>query len=189
MLLNPFRPYEGSPTYQEEYRGSYVPKAIDTWRGPQIVAPDTSYVAAAGKNHLYFIDTRFDAETARHVKEQIERALVVKADDYIAINEFLATVEVRNSVTGETTFMFDPAYARVLFAKGINKRNLSLNCLNLSLLVIGWWPTASALKIMAVAVVQTANGRQVASVGTATAMRLVVDNECERGLHNGIGGC
>lgn len=32
---NPFRPYEGSPTYQEEYRGSsYTPSFIDTEFGP-----------------------------------------------------------------------------------------------------------------------------------------------------------
>jgi hypothetical protein len=35
----------------------------------------------------------------------------------------LATAEIRNAKTGETVFVFDSAYARVLFAKGINKRN------------------------------------------------------------------
>ncbi|PKX96880.1 uncharacterized protein P174DRAFT_94024 [Aspergillus novofumigatus IBT 16806] len=28
MLLNPFRPCEGSPIFQEEYRASYVPNVI-----------------------------------------------------------------------------------------------------------------------------------------------------------------
>ncbi|KAG9258927.1 uncharacterized protein F5Z01DRAFT_641793 [Emericellopsis atlantica] len=126
MLLNPFRPCEGSPTFQEEYRGNYVPEVIDTQHGLQIVAPDTPYVAAAGQNKLYFIDTRFDVETARHVKEQIERATVPHPDEYISIDEVSATAELKNSLTGETTFVFDPPYARVLFAKGINKRNPEL---------------------------------------------------------------
>ncbi|KAJ5131879.1 hypothetical protein N7448_006037 [Penicillium atrosanguineum] len=119
MLLNPFRPCEGSPTFQEEYRGNYVPTVIKTGNGLQVVAPDTPYVAAAGPDKLYFIDTRFDAETAKHVKEQIERATVPKPEEYIAIDEISATAELKNSVTGETTFV-------VLFAKGINRRNPEL---------------------------------------------------------------
>ncbi|KAH8696481.1 hypothetical protein BGW36DRAFT_296859 [Talaromyces proteolyticus] len=126
MLLNPFRPCEGSPTFQEEYRGSYVPQFIETEYGLQVVAPDTPYVAAAGPNQLYFIDTRFDTETARHIKEQIERASVPNMDEYISIDELSATAEVKNLVTGETTFVFDPPYARVLFARGMNKRNPDL---------------------------------------------------------------
>jgi hypothetical protein len=123
MLLNPCN---GSPTFQEEYRGSYVPKVIETEYGLQIVAPDTPYVAVAGPDKLYFIDTRLDAETAKHVKEQIEKASVPKPEEYIAIDEILATAEVKNSVTGETTFVFDPSYARVLFAKGMNRHNPEL---------------------------------------------------------------
>lgn len=73
LLLNLFHLCKGGPTFQEEYRGSYVPNVIETPYGLQVVAPDTPYVAAAGPNQLYFIDTRFDNETARHVKEQIER--------------------------------------------------------------------------------------------------------------------
>ncbi|KAF7556643.1 hypothetical protein G7Z17_g1286 [Cylindrodendrum hubeiense] len=127
MLLNPFRPCEGSPTFQEEYRDNYVPKVIDAWHGLQVVAPDTPYVAAAGQNHLYFIDTRFDPETAQHVKEQIERASVPGGpDEVINIDEISATAEVKNTLTGETVFVFDPPYARVLFARGINKRNPKL---------------------------------------------------------------
>lgn len=126
MLINPFRPCEGSPTFEEEYRSNYVPKTIQTKYGLQIVAPDTPYVAAAGQNKLYFIDTRFDAKTARHVKEQIERATVPDPDEYFSIDEFSATAEIKNSLTHETTFVFDPLYARVLFAKGINRRNPGL---------------------------------------------------------------
>ncbi|KAH7141121.1 hypothetical protein EDB81DRAFT_692775 [Dactylonectria macrodidyma] len=127
MLLSPFRPCESSPTFQEEYRGSFVPNVIETWRGLQIVAPDTPYVAAAGQNQLYFIDTRFDPETAKHVKEQIERASVPGGpNEVMNIDEISATAEVKNTLTGETIFIFDPPYARVLFAKGINKRNPEL---------------------------------------------------------------
>ncbi|KAK1725151.1 uncharacterized protein BDZ83DRAFT_577068 [Colletotrichum acutatum] len=124
MLLSPFRPCEGIPTFQEEYRGTYAPNFIEAWHGPQIVAPDTPYVAAAGKNSLYFIDSRFDSDVAEHIKTQIERAtVVVGPEEVIAIDEIEATAEVRNSVTGETVFVFDSAYARVLFARGINRRN------------------------------------------------------------------
>jgi hypothetical protein len=122
---NPFRPYEGSPTYQEEYRGSsYTPSFIDTEFGPQIIAPDTPYVAAAGQNVLYFIDTRLSAKTAGGlIKQQLENAFILGLDEYISIDEFTATAEKKNYETGETTSVFDPLYARVLFAKGINKRN------------------------------------------------------------------
>lgn len=124
MALNPFRPCEGSPTYQEEYRGNdYTPDYINTIYGRQIIAPDTPYVAAAGKNLLYFIDTRLDAETAGHIKKQLEKAFVPNMEEFISINEFTATAETVNAKTRETTFTFDPVFARVLFAKGINKRN------------------------------------------------------------------
>ncbi|GKT59771.1 ankyrin repeat-containing protein [Colletotrichum tofieldiae] len=126
MLLNPFRLCESSPTFQEEYRGNYVPTFINAWHGPQIVAPDTPYVAAAGPNKLYFIDTQLDPNTAKHIKEQIERATVVGPDDIISIDEISATAEIKNTVTGETVFVFDPLYARVLFAKGINRHNPAL---------------------------------------------------------------
>ena len=126
MLLNPFRPCEGSPAYQEEYRGNYIPNFVQTAYGIQVIAPDTPYVAAAGRRQLYFIDMRFDSETASHIKMQIEKAAVPKMEEYISIDEIAATAEIKNGTTGETTFVFDPAYARVLFARGINKRNPDL---------------------------------------------------------------
>ncbi|OGM42818.1 hypothetical protein ABOM_008999 [Aspergillus bombycis] len=126
MLLNPFRPCEGSPAFQEEYRGSYVPKVIDTGDGLQVVAPDTPYVAAAGPDKLYFIDTRFDPETAENIKKHIEKATVPSPEEYVAIDEVLATAEIKNSVTGETTFVFDPPYAKVSFARGMNRHNPEL---------------------------------------------------------------
>ncbi|KAJ6031711.1 hypothetical protein N7540_002443 [Penicillium herquei] len=127
MLLASFQGGEGAPTYQEEYRNpSYVPNFIETPHGYQILAPATPYVAAAGRNHLYFIDTRYDNASAQHIKNQIERASIPIPDEYTAIDEITATAEIRNGKTGNTTFVFDPAYARILFAKGINKRNPDL---------------------------------------------------------------
>jgi hypothetical protein len=125
MVLNPLRACEGSPTYQEEYRAkTYVPNVRETEYGLQVVAPDTPYVAASAPNKLYFIDTRHDPETAAHIKGQIERATVPGSmDEYTSIDEISGTAEIRNSKTGETIFVFDPVYARVLFARGINKRN------------------------------------------------------------------
>lgn len=127
MILSSFQPCDGSPTYQEQYRSSsYVPSFIKTPRGFQIIAPDTPYVAAAGRNQLYFIDTRFDDDSAQHIKNQIERASIPVPDEYFAIDEITATAEIKNFKTGETTFVFDPPYARVLFAEGMNKANPEL---------------------------------------------------------------
>ena len=133
MLLNPLQacqgsptgqPCQGPPTLQEEYRGNYVPNVTEAWHGAQIVAPNTPYVAAAGHNKLYFLDTRLDAETAQHIKDQIEWASVPsRPTGYTSIDEIEATAEVRDSATGETLFVFDPKYTRVLFAKGINRHN------------------------------------------------------------------
>ncbi|KAK1474714.1 hypothetical protein CCUS01_05339 [Colletotrichum cuscutae] len=139
MIFSPFRPCEGTPTFQDEYRGTYIPNFIEAWHGPQIVAPDTPYVAAAGKNSLHFIDTRFEASVAEHIKTQIEWATVmVGPEEVIAIDEMEATVEVRNSLTGETVFVFDPVYARVLFARGINRRNPEIKLPELDFAGAGW---------------------------------------------------
>jgi hypothetical protein len=89
--------------------GQLRTKAITTGYGLQVLAPDTPYVTAAGPDKLYFIDTRFDTETAKHVKEQIEKATVHNPEKYIAIDEDLATAELKKSVTGETTFVFEPS--------------------------------------------------------------------------------
>lgn len=124
-FFDKFQICEGISTYEEEYRGNYVPSFIDTELGSQIVAPDTPYVAASGRNRLYFIDTRYDADTAQHIKNQIERAMVGQPDEYISIDETAATAEVKN-INGSTVFVFDPPYARVLFAEGMNRHNPSL---------------------------------------------------------------
>ncbi|KAK1953512.1 hypothetical protein LY78DRAFT_708320 [Colletotrichum sublineola] len=86
IFINPLRPCEGSPTFQEEYRTNYKPK------------------------FLYFLDTRFNPATAKHIKEQIERATIVGGPHE----------------TNKTLFVFDPLYARVLFAKGLNRHNPAL---------------------------------------------------------------
>ena len=68
ILLPQFRARKGPATYQEEYRSKdYKPQVIETELGRQIVAPDTPYVAAVHPNGLYFIDTRFDPESAKYV--------------------------------------------------------------------------------------------------------------------------
>lgn len=127
ILLGQIRAGEGAPTYVEEYRNiSYVPQFVDTELGRQIVAPDTPYVARAGRSELYFIDTRFDVASAKHIKEQIERATVPDSDTHIYVDDITATAEVRTD-TGEVPFVFDPAYARLFFASSMNKLNPSLN--------------------------------------------------------------
>lgn len=126
MVLNPFKACEGAATFQEEYRGSYVPDFIQTSIGHQIVAPDSPYVAVAGQKQLYFIDTRHHPDTAAHIKNQIEKASVTEDDEHIFIDEIEVTAEVRNGITGETTFVFDPPYARVIFASVFNRANPSL---------------------------------------------------------------
>lgn len=127
MLMSPLRPVEGTATYHELYSRDYKPRFVEAWHGPQIVAPDTPYVAAVGKNQLYYIDTRFDAETAKHIKAQIEwGSTSSRPSQVISIDEVAATASVKDTATGETLFEFDPPYARVLFARGINKRNPGL---------------------------------------------------------------
>lgn len=119
----PIPAVKGGPTFREEYRGSYVPKTIEICYGLQVIALDTLYVARAGPNQLYFIDTRFNNGTASYVKEQIEKVMTLKAGGYFSIDEILATVEIKNSETNEMIFVFDPPYARVIFAREINNRN------------------------------------------------------------------
>lgn len=126
LFINTLQLCVGTLTFQEEYLGSYVPNFIDTEHGPQIIAPNSPYVAASGSNKLYFIDTRFEVNSARHIKEQIERATIPNPEEYISIDEVSATARLKNSITGETTFVFDPPYARVLFAKGMNRHNPEL---------------------------------------------------------------
>lgn len=126
IFLSPLLPCEASITLLPEYRLSYVPEVIDIGDGLQIVPPDSPYVAAAGRKQLYFLDTRLDVDSARHAKEQLERALLSKRGEFISIDEVEGTAAVKSSLTGETTFVFDTKYARILFARGINKRNPGL---------------------------------------------------------------
>ncbi|KAL7921912.1 hypothetical protein ACQKWADRAFT_327280 [Trichoderma austrokoningii] len=194
-LVNIVQVCEGKATYQEEYRGNYVPNFINTEFGSQIVAPDTPYVAASGQNNLYFIDTHHDAETAQHIKNQIERAMVANADEYVSINETAATAEVKNS-KGETVFVFDPPYARVIFAEGMNKHNPSLQ------LPVhepsGDWEATYDLGSPL-----TKRSDHCATYGChssedcirqsrgscSTCHSFRVDNECARGLTDAVGAC
>ncbi|KAL7974437.1 hypothetical protein HDV63DRAFT_363125 [Trichoderma sp. SZMC 28014] len=194
-FFNIFRICEGISNYEEEYRGNYVPTFIDTEFGPQIVAPDTPYVAASSQNSLYFIDTRHDSETAQHIKNQIERAMVARPDEYISIDEIAATAEVKN-FNGETVFTFDPPYARVLFAEGMNRHNPSLKLPEHE--PAGDWETTYGLNSLltkryddcSVYGCHTRNDCIQQSRGNCRQCHEYrADNECEYGLSNAIGIC
>lgn len=195
IIVYIFQICEGKATYQEEYRGNHVPNFINTEFGPQIVAPDTPYVAASGHNSLYFIDTRHDAETAQHIKNQIEWAMVAHPDEYISIDEIAATAEVKN-FNGSTVFVFDPPYARVLFAEGINRHNPSLKLPEHK--PAGDWETTYGLDTLltkryddcSVYGCQGRNDCIRRSRGNCRHCHYYrVDNECEYGMVNAIGTC
>ncbi|KAL2214266.1 hypothetical protein CC79DRAFT_1363041 [Sarocladium strictum] len=123
MVLHAFQPCNSKPTFHESYGDpKFTPEFTETMFGPAIVSPDTPYVAFAGRHHLYYIDTRFSPEDAAHIKAQVEHTWRMKGDEYIKIDEIEATAEVGNAA-GETVFVFDTPYARVLFADFINRRN------------------------------------------------------------------
>jgi len=81
--------------------------------------------AASARNAIYFIDQRFDIDSAKHIKEQLEN-LVANENGYWYIDEVAITAE-RRDPAGITLFTFNPAYARVFFAESMNSRNPSLN--------------------------------------------------------------
>ncbi|XWX01534.1 hypothetical protein V2A60_009562 [Cordyceps javanica] len=116
---------QATPSFHESKEGA-SPQFYSTADGPQIVAPQTPYVAVSGPNKLYYLDTRFDAETAQHIKDQIEWAAAPRPGTYIAVDSSAATASVRDASTNETLFDFNPAYARVLFATALNRGNPSL---------------------------------------------------------------
>jgi hypothetical protein len=123
MVLHAFQPCSAKPTFHDTYRSpDFTPKFRQTDMGPRIVSPDTPYVAAAGRHHLYYIDMRFSPEDAAHIKAQVEHAWTMKGDEHHFVDEIEATAEKRNAA-GEVVFVFDPPYARVLFADFINRHN------------------------------------------------------------------
>ena len=117
-----------APSYDERYYNkTYTPTIITCPSfGKRILSPDSPYVAAVGRNQLYFIDTKFDVDTARDMKENLENLHSYEPDTYLFIDEIAATAERRRSGTRETVFVFNPVYARVFFAEGMNRRNPSL---------------------------------------------------------------
>lgn len=173
-----------------------MPAVVETGKGLQVVAPDSPYVAAIAPDKLYFIDTRFDVESASHIKEQIEMAMVPHPDNYISINEISATAELKSSKTGETIFVFNPAYARVLFAKGMNRRNPELK-------IPEHKPAGDWLVTYDLGNTLTKRQTYCADYGCedsndctrqtygncALCHHYYVDNECETGLTNAIGVC
>ena len=196
VLLNPFYVCSGEATYQEEYRGSYTPDFIQTEFGRQIVAPDTPYIAASGPDRLYFIDTRHTPKTAQHIKTQIERAMVGHPEEYISLDEFAATAEVKNSTSGETIFVFDPPYARVLFARGMNRHNPSLKLPEHQ--PAGDWEVTYALDNILMNRANTCSDHGCYSIGDCRRITTLyctichhyrVDNECDAGQVNSLGGC
>lgn len=106
--------------HEEKYRGNYKPEVIDGELGKQIVAPDTPYVAAAGRDGLYFIDIRNSEEEAAHIKEQIEQASVPRKGSITRVDEKTGHVQNVLAATGEVLFTFDPEYAKIFFASLLN---------------------------------------------------------------------
>jgi hypothetical protein len=167
----------------------------EAWHGLQIVAPDTPYVAAVGQNQLYFIDTRFDNETAGHIKEQLEKAFIHEPEEYIFVDDVLATAEVKNAFTNKTTFVFDPPYARVLFARFMNKVNPELKLREHE-------PAGDWLKTYNIGTPLSLEKRDCSQHGChhdsdctkspihcQTCHKARVDNECEHPLVNSAGIC
>ncbi|KAJ3494501.1 hypothetical protein NLG97_g4038 [Lecanicillium saksenae] len=111
---------------EEHHRSDFQPRFVNTLRGLEMVAPESSFVARSGPSKVSFIDPRYDEVTARTIKEQIERAKVQNPGEYIHIDGRTATAEVRDATTGETVFTFNPAHARLFFAREMNKRNPEL---------------------------------------------------------------
>ncbi|KAF6792327.1 hypothetical protein CMUS01_16182 [Colletotrichum musicola] len=199
MLISPFRPVEGMPTFHELHARDYQPRFVDAWHGPQIVAPDTPYIAAVGSDQLYYIDTRFDAETAQHIKDQIEWATTAGGpNQVISVDEVAATASVKDSATGETLFVFDPPYARVLFASGINRRNPGLRLPEHE--PAGEWlvtydtnSTTTSLTARQSCSDLGCNNNQHCKDQSRGNCNLChhyrVDDECDRGMVNAIGIC
>ena len=99
VVLAAFRSCKGSPSFIEKHsQNNYIPKVYNAWYGPQVVAPDSPYVAVAGVDKLYFIDTGFDSGTAEHIKNQIESA-TMPGQTYVFIDHIAATAELRDSIT------------------------------------------------------------------------------------------
>lgn len=123
MLSAPMSVASAKLQPEARYRNGYVPKVIEINGRLQIVSPDTPYVAAAGRDRLYFIDTRHEPDSAAHIKQQIEWASVALKSTYIKVDELEINAEVREEGTNEVLFTFDPEYVKVMFAPRINRRN------------------------------------------------------------------
>ncbi|CZT21384.1 uncharacterized protein RCC_07247 [Ramularia collo-cygni] len=116
----------GEPLLDREFMFSHEPEVGQMWHGGnRVMSPDTPYAAACAQNAIYFIDQRYDVESALHIKEQLEN-LIADKNGHWFIDEIDATAE-RRDADGKTIFKFNPAYARVFFAESMNSRNPSLN--------------------------------------------------------------
>ncbi|SMY28325.1 unnamed protein product [Zymoseptoria tritici ST99CH_1A5] len=84
-----------------------------------------SDAAACAQNAIYFIDLRYDIESTRHIKQQLERLVSDDPKGHYYIDEVDAIAE-RRDADGKTVFAWNPAYARVLFADSMNEKNPDL---------------------------------------------------------------
>lgn len=84
-----------------------------------------SDAAACAQNAIYFIDLRYDIESARHIKQQLERLVSDDPKGHYYIDEVDAIAE-RRDADGKTVFAWNPAYARVLFAESLNEKDPDL---------------------------------------------------------------
>ncbi len=183
---------------EAKYRVNYTPNIAEVDGELRVIAPDTPYVAAAGRNRLYFIDTRFDPASAAHIKNQIEWAMTGTPGSYIKIDEVAVTAKVVDSDTGSTLFEFDPAYARVLFAAGINRRNPDLKLpehrddgehivdydIGDGLGLQQRWKRCSDIGCYS-----HARCKQASKNYCDLCHQYRIDNECDKGMINAIGGC
>ncbi|KAJ3495020.1 hypothetical protein NLG97_g3693 [Lecanicillium saksenae] len=140
-----------------------------------------------------------DVVAAVHAVTAVTAAISYKpstSGEIIHIDEVAATAKCWNIATGNTTFVFDPPYARVIFAAGINRHNPDLKLPEHE--PAGFWEVSYDVG-------STLNARawfcsDFGCYGPSDCLQQTngncdlcheyrVDNECDHGLHNAIGIC
>lgn len=92
---------------EEQYQANYKPQVTEDILGPQIVAPATPYVAAEGRNKLYFIDTRHQRRRISHQGADWASLCASESNTKIKVDESTVVVHNINFITGEVLFIFD----------------------------------------------------------------------------------
>lgn len=110
-IISPDHPCKKIPTPQHHNHRLHSPPCH----------PDA---AACARNAIYFIDQRYDLQSALHIKSQLEN-IVAQENGHYYIDEIDATAE-RRDINNHTVFKWNPAYARVFFAESMNRRNPGL---------------------------------------------------------------